>query len=94
MNLIVTIYLWAISIISLVVTVVDKHRAVTGNSRNRIPERTLITLSMLGGSVAMLLTMYIIRHKTQKPKFMLGIPIIIALQIGIIYLLNRQGVVL
>jgi uncharacterized membrane protein YsdA (DUF1294 family) len=34
----------------------------------------------LGGSVAMFITMQIIRHKTKHVKFMLGIPVIMVLQ--------------
>ena len=33
-----------------------------------------------GGSAAMLITMILIRHKTQKAKFMIGIPCILFLQ--------------
>ncbi len=86
------IYLALISVAAIVVTSVDKYRAVHGMKRNRISEATLITLSLLGGSVAMLFTMTVIRHKTQKPKFMLGIPLIIAFQLGLIYFLVKQGV--
>lgn len=46
----------------------------------RIPEKTLLIISALGGSVAMLITMRAIRHKTQHMKFMLGIPAIIVAQ--------------
>ena len=49
----------------------------------RTPEKTLLILSALGGSVAMLITMLLIRHKTKHVKFMLGIPIIIILQVAL-----------
>lgn len=78
-------YIAIISLISVAVTVKDKIRAVRGGQRT--PEKTLMTLSALGGSVAMLLTMLIIRHKTRHKKFMIGIPVIIILQtIAMIYL--------
>ena len=41
---------------------------------------TLLLLSAAGGSLAMLLTMLVIRHKTRHIKFMLGIPIIMLFQ--------------
>ena len=75
----VLLYLAAISLVSAVVTISDKRRAKSG--RRRCPEKVLLLLSALGGSGAMLITMKIIRHKTQKPKFMVGIPIIILLQL-------------
>jgi len=49
-------------------------------TKHRTRESTLLLLSALGGSVAMLATMLIIRHKTKHVKFMLGIPLIILLQ--------------
>ena len=76
-------YLAIASLISIIVTIYDKKIAGTG--KRRIPEATLLMWSALGGSVAMLLTMLAIRHKTQHKKFMIGIPLIIALQIAAIY---------
>ncbi len=81
-----------ISIISIIVTIVDKYRAIKKRSRERVPESALLTLSALGGSLSMLITMLIIRHKTRKTKFMLGIPIIIIAQIGLVLLLKSNGV--
>ncbi len=72
------IYLAVISAVSVIVTVADKVKAI--RHRRRVRERTLLILAALGGSVAMLITMLLIRHKTRHPKFMLGIPLIIAAQ--------------
>ena len=72
-------YLWAISIISVVVCIYDKI-AAKHNPKHRTREATLLLLSALGGSVAMFITMQLIRHKTKHVKFMLGIPLIIIVQ--------------
>jgi len=72
------IYLAVISAVSVIVTVADKVKAI--RHRRRVRERTLLILAALGGSVAMLITMLLIRHKTRHLKFMLGIPLIIAAQ--------------
>lgn len=72
-------YLIAISIVSVVVCIYDKF-ASKHLQKHRTREASLLILSALGGSVAMLLTMLIIRHKTKHVKFMLGIPLIIILQ--------------
>ena len=72
-------YLIVISIISVVVCIYDKF-ASKHLQKHRTREASLLILSALGGSVAMLLTMLIIRHKTKHVKFMLGIPLIIILQ--------------
>ena len=81
------IYMLAISLLAVIVTIIDKKRAI--KHKYRIPERTLIVISALGGSVAMLITMNIIRHKTKHLKFMVGIPIIIIVQIALlVYIIN------
>lgn len=77
-------YLILVSVISIIVTVWDKISAIA--QKRRVPERVLLTLSAVGGSVAMLVTMLIIRHKTRKQKFMIGIPAIILLQLILILL--------
>ncbi|MGN1112103.1 MAG: DUF1294 domain-containing protein [Acutalibacteraceae bacterium] len=84
-------WLAVISLVSVIVTIVDKLKAV--HNGWRIKESTLLILSALGGSVAMYITMHIIRHKTRKPKFMLGIPAIFVLQaavaVGIYWVMNN-----
>ena len=77
-------YLIAISVISLIVCVYDKF-ASKHLTKHRTREATLLLLSAIGGSVAMLVTMLIIRHKTKHVKFMLGIPLIILLQAAASY---------
>ena len=80
-------YLIIINILAAVFTVSDKLRAI--KHKRRISEFTLMTLAVLGGSVAMLITMLIIRHKTRHLKFMLGIPIIILIQLVIVFFVWR-----
>ena len=79
-------YLAAISLISIVICYYDKI-ASKHLQKHRTRELTLLLLSALGGSVAMLITMFIIRHKTKHLKFMLGIPLIIILQTALLFLL-------
>ena len=85
-------YLAVISVISIIVCIWDKKISKKNKVELRIPEAVLLLLSALGGSVAMFITMLIFRHKTKHVKFMLGIPVIMALQaaavIGICYLLK------
>ena len=74
------IYLAAISLLATGLTLHDKHAARRGAWR--VKERSLLLTAVLGGSVAMLITMRLIRHKTKHAKFMVGIPVIILLQIA------------
>ena len=76
-------YLIVISIISMIICIYDKVISKKNDVKLRIPEKVLLLFSALGGSVAMYLTMQLIRHKTKHVKFMLGIPIIMIVQIAI-----------
>ena len=76
-------YLAVISLISVIVCIYDKKISRKNKVELRIPEKTLLFLSLIGGSVAMYVTMMLVRHKTKHVKFMLGIPLIIILQIAI-----------
>ena len=78
MNIFVLVYLLLISVIAVIVTVVDKFKAV--HHRWRISEAALLIISALGGGAAMYITMLIVRHKTRKLKFMLGIPLIVVIE--------------
>jgi len=72
------IYLAAVSLLAIGQVIYDKHSA--RKDSRRISERMLLFVSAIGGSVAMLVAMHLIRHKTKHAKFMIGIPIIIILQ--------------
>lgn len=76
------IYLIIINIIAFILYGLDKKKAVEG--KWRIPESTLIGVAVIGGSVGAFAGMRFFHHKTQKPKFFLGLPIIFCVQI-IIY---------
>ena len=76
-------YFALISAASVIVCVYDKAISKKNRVELRIPERVLLILTALGGSVAMFVTMQLIRHKTKHLKFMLGIPLIIVVQVAI-----------
>ncbi len=81
------IYLW-ISVTSLVAFSlfgIDKARAK--QHKRRIPERILLGISALGGSVGALLGMQLFRHKTKHLKFLIGIPLCFLFHSVILFLL-------
>ena len=94
-NLVLSIflaYITVMSIISIVVCIYDKKISKKNRVELRTPEKTLLLLSALGGSVAMYITMLIIRHKTKHFKFMVGIPVIMVLQAALIFVLFHFGI--
>ena len=85
--IILGIHLMLISLFSFYQTIRDKALSnVPKDSPKywRVPEAQLLLISALGGSVAMYLTMQTIRHKTQHPKFMIGIPAIMVAQAALV----------
>lgn len=78
--IITAIYLVFINLFAVIITAYDKSQAK--HHKWRVKEATLMTVAVLGGSVAMYATMQVIRHKTKHPKFMVGIPIIIVLHVA------------
>jgi uncharacterized membrane protein YsdA (DUF1294 family) len=83
-------YFLTVSLVAIIITVYDKK--IAGSSKRRVPEATLLAWSALGGSVAMLLTMILIKHKTLHNKFMIGIPLIMLLQALAIFGLFYFGI--
>lgn len=73
------VYVVVISLAAVIITVWDKHAAKA--KIRRIPEATLLWIAFFGGATAMLGTMKLIRHKTRKAKFMVGIPLMMVLHV-------------
>lgn len=80
MTKLLLLYLLIINAVGFVLMLVDKIKA----KKNlwRIPEATLMGVAAVGGSIGALIGMYTFRHKTKHPKFTLGIPLILAVQIS------------
>ena len=77
-------YIAVVSLCSIVVCVYDKKISKKNNVKLRIPEKSLFIWSAAGGSLAMYITMRLIRHKTKHPSFMIGIPAIMILQVALL----------
>lgn len=58
---------------------IDKYKAI--HRQWRIPEATLLGAAVIGvfGALA---GMYVCRHKTKKPKFVITVPVIAVIEIG------------
>ena len=80
---ILLIYFVVINIITFIAYARDKRLAKKPNAR-RIPEKTLLLLAAIGGSICALIAMYTLRHKTLHKKFFLGVPAILLAQIALV----------
>ncbi len=79
------VYFAVISLVAVIMTIADKAKAK--RDAWRIPEATLMLVGLFGGALAMYVAMKTIRHKTKHKKFMIGLPLEIALHAAIACLL-------
>ena len=88
MKTLLCLYLLIINALGLLIMLADKEKAK--KHLWRIPESTLLTVAALGGSIGCYAGMRLFHHKTRKPKFYIGIPVIFAVQLLIAaYFLHR-----
>lgn len=79
------IYLVVINVVTFFVYGIDKYKAK--HSKWRISEAMLLRLAVIGGSIGALLGMRFWHHKTLHKKFKYGLPLILLVQMILIYLL-------
>ena len=83
----ISIIIVIINIATFIIYGIDKYKAKKG--KWRIPENSLIGLAIIGGSIGAYLGMRVWHHKTMHLKFKYGIPLIIAIQMVIAYMLVK-----
>ena len=79
------IYLILINAAGVLFMLIDKAKAQKGLWR--IPEKLLLFLAYIGGSLGILLGMQMFHHKTKKAIFSIGIPLILSIQVMAIILI-------
>ncbi len=84
-HMILVIYLVIINVVTLIAFAKDKIAAIEHKSRSRII--TLLGMAFIGGSLGALVAMYAFKHKTKKDYFSVGIPLIILMQIVVVFFL-------
>ena len=82
-------YLAIINVIAIVVYGWDKLCAI--QHRWRVPEKTLLAIAVVGGSLGALFAMSLFHHKTLHLKFKYGVPVIMMLQVVGVLWLNMSG---
>ncbi|MDR0840250.1 MAG: DUF1294 domain-containing protein [Christensenellaceae bacterium] len=73
--------IWALlfNLVEFAMMGIDKWRA--RKEAWRIPEKTLFITALLGGGLGGVLGMSVFRHKTQHRSFLIGMPLLLALNI-------------
>ncbi|WP_207953026.1 DUF1294 domain-containing protein [Paenibacillus agricola] len=54
--------------------------------RRRVSERQLFMIALLGGAIGSWIGMRVWRHKTNHRSFTIGIPLLVVVNVGVIYL--------
>ena len=78
-RLVLLAWLVFINLFAVVIYGIDKRRAI--KDKWRISESTLLLVALIGGGLGALAGMKLFRHKTQKAKFFVGVPVCIALNV-------------
>jgi len=80
-GIILLILIWNIAVFATYAS--DKRRAK--KDERRVPEKRLLTMAALFGSLGALAGMYLTRHKTRKNKFRILVPIFFAAHCWLAY---------
>ena len=78
----IILYILLINIIGFFIMGLDKFKAKKGYWRT--PEKTIFTITLLGGGVGTVAGMYVFRHKTKKLAFTIGLLTILIPEIGLV----------
>ncbi len=78
-------FLATVNIGSFYYFALDKRKAL--KHQHRIPEKSLLIMTLAGGTVGSLLAMVLFKHKTRKKSFLLKIFVIMVVQVLILYLI-------
>lgn len=71
----------AVNLLSFALMGEDKRRA-RRHSRQRIPEKVLFLAALPGGALGGWLGMQVFRHKTKHTSFVVGMPLLLAVQLA------------
>ena len=77
----------AINITAFAVMITDKRRSMRDDVTERVPEGILFFLAAAFGSLGIYAAMHLLRHKTRKWYFQIGIPLLILQNTTTLYLL-------
>ena len=83
MNGILFLYIVCLNLVTFVIMFADKRRAI--KHQWRIPEKTILLLSLIGGSLGSLCGMFVFRHKTKHLSFRILLPLFFIFHIVVVF---------
>ena len=81
------IYVVLVNVVGFLMYGIDKWNAKHG--LRRISEKILLGIAVTGGSIGAYVGMQLFRHKIRKPKFYIGVPVILAVQVVLLLYIYR-----
>ena len=73
------LWLWLLVINVLALLAYGLDKLLARKQTRRVPERTLLLIAAIGGSLGSLLGMLVAHHKTRKAKFYILVPLLLVL---------------
>ncbi|MHB1652639.1 MAG: DUF1294 domain-containing protein [Desulfitobacteriaceae bacterium] len=81
-TLLILYALW--NLYTMIVMGLDKHRAKL--NRQRVSEKSLMTMAFAMGALGIYIGMHVFRHKTRHFKFTAGVPLLIVVNAMLVFL--------
>lgn len=76
------VYYLVVNLFAFLLYGFDKLLAI--KQKHRISEKNLLIISALGGALGAMFAMHIFHHKTKHAKFLIGVPLLLCVHVGII----------
>ena len=84
----ILIYLIAVNVVAFILYGADKQKA--RKKKWRISEKALLGIAVIGGSLGAILGMYVFHHKTKHWYFRYGLPLILVIQILVVWFIMKK----
>ena len=79
---ILLIYLLVLNVVAFAMYGIDKRKAV--KDQWRIPEKTLLLVALIGGSLGAFVGMQVFHHKTKHWYFKVFFPVLLVIQVALL----------